>query len=134
MVTLEQFHRLQDIYDRIGRVEVPTLPTGRRIGLAEVETGFTEAQARCEASRCLRCFANIELDIQRCVLCALCADVCPYDLISLVPSEEIAPDQPGGTALLLDETRCIRCALCIERCPTDALSMGLWSGVGVPSS
>jgi formate hydrogenlyase subunit 6/NADH:ubiquinone oxidoreductase subunit I len=67
------------------------------------------------------------------VLCALCADVCPYDLISLVPSEQVDPDHPGGTALLLDESRCIRCALCIERCPTDALSMGLWTGVGVPA-
>jgi NADPH-dependent glutamate synthase beta subunit-like oxidoreductase/ferredoxin len=133
MVQLEQFHRLTDIYDRIGRVEVPTLATGRRIGLAEVETGFTEEMARCEASRCLRCFANILLDVGRCVLCALCADVCPYDLISLVPSEQVDPDHPGGTALLLDESRCIRCALCIERCPTDALSMGLWTGVGVPA-
>jgi len=132
MVQLEQFHRLEDIYDRIGRVEPPTIPTGRRIGLAEVELGFTPDQARCEAARCLRCFANIQLDIGRCVLCALCADVCPYDLISLVPSEEVDPARPGHTALLLDESRCIRCALCIERCPTDALSMGVWTGVGVP--
>jgi NADPH-dependent glutamate synthase beta subunit-like oxidoreductase/ferredoxin len=132
MIQLEQFHRLEDIYDRIGRVEPPSVPTGRKIGLAEVELGFTPDQARCEAARCLRCFANIQLDIGRCVLCALCADVCPYDLISLVPSEEVDPDRPGSTALLLDESRCIRCALCIERCPTDALSMGLWTGVGVP--
>jgi NADPH-dependent glutamate synthase beta subunit-like oxidoreductase len=132
MVQLRQFHRLTDVYDREDRVAVPTLETGRRIGLAEVELGFTEQQARCEAARCLRCFANILLDVQRCVLCALCADVCPLDLISLVPSEEVNPDASGGTALLLDESRCIRCALCIERCPTDALSMGLWTGVGVP--
>ncbi|HET6950883.1 MAG TPA: FAD-dependent oxidoreductase [Acidimicrobiales bacterium] len=136
MVQLQQFHRLDDTYDRWQRVDPPTIPTGRRIGLAEVESGFTEQQARCEASRCLRCFANILLDVERCVLCALCSDVCPYDLISLVPAEEvgeIAGASPGGTALLLDEDRCIRCALCIERCPTDALSMGMWSGVGVPS-
>jgi ferredoxin len=133
MVRLEQFHRLEDLYDRRDRVEVPTLETGRRIGLAEVETGFTPDQARCEAARCLRCFANILLDVQRCVLCALCADVCPVDVLSLVPSEEIYPDRPGGTVLLLDEIRCIRCALCIERCPTDALSMGVWTGVGVPA-
>jgi NADPH-dependent glutamate synthase beta subunit-like oxidoreductase len=133
MVQLQQFHRLDDIYDRIGRVEVPTLPTDRRIGLAEVETGFTADQARCEAQRCLRCFANILLDTSKCVLCALCADVCPLDLIDLVPSEEVGPGLPEGTALTLDETSCIRCALCIERCPTDALSMGLWTGVGVPS-
>ena len=131
MVQLQQFHRLGDIYDRIGRVEIPTLESGRRVGLAEVETGFTEEMARCEASRCLRCFANILLDVQRCVLCALCADVCPVDLISLVPSEDVGV-AAGGTALMLDESKCIRCALCIERCPTDALSMGVWTGVGVP--
>ncbi len=133
MVQLDQFHRLTDVYDRMSRVDVPTLPTDRRIGLAEVETGFTVEQARCEAQRCLRCFANILLDTNKCVLCALCADVCPLDLISLVPSEDIHPDEPGGTALMLNEQSCIRCALCIERCPTDALSMGLWTGVGVPT-
>lgn len=132
-VRLEQFHRLGDDYDRHDRVAVPTLETGRRVGLVEVELGFTEQQARCEAARCLRCFANIVLDVQRCVLCALCADVCPVDVISLVPAAEIVPDAPG-TALLLDEERCIRCGLCIERCPPDALSMGVWSGVGVPTS
>ncbi len=85
LVELTQFHRLEDTYDRVDRLPVPTLPTDRRIGLAEVETGFTEQQARCEAARCLRCFANIQLDVGKCVLCALCADVCPLDLISLVP-------------------------------------------------
>jgi formate dehydrogenase beta subunit len=131
-VKLAQFHRLDDFYDQVQRVDVPTLDTGRRIGLAEVELGFTEQQARCEASRCLRCFANIILDVDKCVLCALCADVCPVDVISLVPSEELDSGAPGATALLLDEERCIRCALCIERCPPDALSMGVWKGIGVP--
>ncbi len=131
LVELEQFHRLEDTYDRWERLPVPTLPTDRRVGLAEVETGFTELQARCEAARCLRCFANIQLDVGKCVLCALCADVCPLDLISLVPSEEVG-GVPGHTALLLDERACIRCGLCIERCPPQALSMSVWSGVGVP--
>jgi len=133
MVELKQFHRLDDDYDQHTRVAVPTLDTGRRMGLAEVETGFTPDQARCEASRCLRCFANILLDVERCVLCALCADVCPVDVISLVPSEDVDPARAGGTALLLDETACIRCGLCIERCPPDALSMGMWTGIGVPA-
>jgi formate dehydrogenase beta subunit len=132
MEVVPDFHRLDDKYDRYDRVEVPTLDTGRRIGLAEVETGFTEEMARLEASRCLRCFGNILLDIQKCVLCALCSDVCPVDVISLVPAEQIDVTARGGTALLLDEERCIRCALCIDRCPTDALSMGVWTGVGVP--
>jgi formate dehydrogenase beta subunit len=132
LVELEQFHRLTDTYDRVERYDVPTLPTDRRIGLAEVETGFTEQQARCEAARCLRCFANIELDVDKCVLCALCADVCPLDLISLVPAEEVTPGATGSTALLLDERACIRCGLCIERCPPNALSMAVWTGIGVP--
>ncbi len=93
MVELRQFHRLDDTYDRVDRVDVPTLETGRRMGLAEVELGFTPEQARCEANRCLRCFANILLDVDKCVLCALCSDVCPVDVISLVPSEEIDPDR-----------------------------------------
>jgi formate dehydrogenase beta subunit len=37
LVRLDQFHRLDDGYDQIARVPVPTLDTGRRIGLAEVE-------------------------------------------------------------------------------------------------
>jgi NADPH-dependent glutamate synthase beta subunit-like oxidoreductase/NAD-dependent dihydropyrimidine dehydrogenase PreA subunit len=131
LVELQQFHRLTDTYDRDNRYEVPTLATDRRIGLAEVELGFTEQQARCEAARCLRCFANITLDINKCVLCALCADVCPLDLISLVPSEEVG-GPIGTTTLLLDERACIRCGLCIERCPPEALSMSVWTGVGVP--
>lgn len=133
MVVLGQFHRVADLYDRHTRVTIPSLPTGRRIGLREVELGLTEAQARCEASRCLRCFANVLLDVDRCVLCGLCVDVCPVDVLSIVPASEASPHLPPGTALLLDERACIRCALCVERCPTDALSMGMWSGVGVPA-
>jgi ferredoxin len=108
---------------------VPSIPTNRRVGLAEVETGFTDEQARLEASRCLRCFANVQLDVQSCVLCGLCVDVCPVDVLSLVPSGEATTDTTG-TALVLDESVCIRCALCIERCPTRALSMSVWVGEG----
>ena len=131
LVELSQFHRYDDTYDRVDRLSVPVLATDRRSGLGEVELGFTEQQARCEAARCLRCFANIELDVDICVLCALCVDVCPVDIISIVPAEEIGEEQ-GSTALLLDETDCIRCGLCIERCPPNALSMAVWSGIGVP--
>jgi len=131
MTIVEGFHRQSDRYDEWDRTRIPSLPTQRRIGLQEVETGFTEAEARREASRCLRCFLNILLDVDSCVLCGLCADVCPVDVISLVPTEQVNGG-PGATVLLLDESRCIRCALCIDRCPSRALSMGSWSGFGVP--
>ncbi len=133
MTIVEDFHRMMDRYDEQPRIKIPALPTERRIGLQEVELGFSEEEARAEAARCLRCFLDIQLDVDSCVLCGLCADVCPVDLISLVPSEEVG-GLAGGTALLLDESRCIRCALCIDRCPPKALSMGMWSGVGVPEA
>ena len=130
LLPLRSFHRLTDLYDRVPRHEVPSLPTARRIGLAEVELGFSEAEARAEARRCLRCFSNIQLAVDLCVLCGLCVDVCPFDLISIVPVADLEPGAVG-TALLLDECKCIRCGLCIERCPSKALSMATWSGVGV---
>lgn len=133
MTIVEDFNRMMDRYDEQSRIPIPSLPTDRRIGLSEVELGFSEEEARAEAARCLRCFLDIQLDVDSCVLCGLCADVCPVDLISLVPSEDVG-GLPGGTALLLDESRCIRCALCIDRCPPKALSMGMWTGVGVPQS
>lgn len=131
MTIVEGFHRLSDQYDEWDRVSIPSLPTQRRIGLQEVETGFTEDEARLEASRCLRCFLNILLDVDSCVLCGLCVDACPVDVISLVPADTIG-GEPGTSALLLDESRCIRCGLCVDRCPSRALSMGAWSGFGVP--
>lgn len=132
MTTIDGFHRLADRYVERDRLPIPSLPTQRRVGLQEVETGFSEVEARLEASRCLRCFLNITLDVDSCVLCGLCADVCPMDVISLVPAEVLGKEA-GGTALLLDESTCIRCALCVDRCPSRALSMGMWSGFGVPA-
>lgn len=115
-------------YDAVPRVEVPSVPSERRIGVPEVELGFTEEQARREAARCLQCFYNISLDPDLCILCGGCVDICPEHCLRIVPAEEVegieAP-APAG-ALVLQEDRCIRCGLCIERCPTDAISWIRW--------
>jgi NADPH-dependent glutamate synthase beta subunit-like oxidoreductase len=116
-------------YDAVPRVEIPSVPSERRIGVPEIELGFTEDQARLEAARCLQCFFNISLDVDLCILCGGCVDICPEDCIRILPTEEIdgiSVDGPAS-ALILQEDRCIRCALCIERCPTDALSMTRWN-------
>jgi formate dehydrogenase beta subunit len=116
-------------YTERSRVEVPSEPTERRIGSPEIELGFTEAQAREEAGRCLQCFLNITLDPSLCILCGGCVDVCPEKCIRILPAEEIAgltPERPSSV-LILQEERCIRCALCVDRCPTDALSLDGWS-------
>ena len=135
-------YRPVDAYDALPRVEIPTEPTNRRIGVPEVELGFTEEQARVEASRCLQCFLNIELDASLCILCGGCVDVCPEYCIRIVPAEEIwgagATDLTPGqswngtgvnraSALVIQEDFCIRCALCVDRCPTDALSLARWT-------
>lgn len=121
--------RARDDWDAVPRVEVPAVPSGRRIGAPEVELGYSEAQARTEAGRCLQCFDNIVLEPELCILCAGCVDICPMDCLRIVPFtdvEGIAADGPSS-ALILAEDPCIRCALCVARCPTDALSLGQWS-------
>jgi formate dehydrogenase (NADP+) beta subunit len=117
------FRRLDSGYDAIPRVEVPTTPTDRRIGFAEVEVGFDETDATLESLRCLRCFDNIMLDPELCILCGLCVDICPTDCITIVRADRIGVGAETQSALLLEEDRCIRCALCVNRCPPGALSM-----------
>lgn len=116
-------------YDAVPRVAVPAVLSERRIGVPEIELGFTEEEARLEAARCLQCFLNIELDPAACILCGGCVDICPEHCLRIVPLEEIdeLSGLSPGSALILQEEYCIRCALCIERCPTHALSMGGWS-------
>lgn len=115
-------------YDSVARVPVPSVETERRIGVPEIELGYTEEQARLEAARCLQCFLNIELEVDLCILCGGCVDICPEGCIRIVPVEDLERVSSSGpaSALVIQEDRCIRCALCVERCPTHALSMADW--------
>lgn len=117
------FRRLATDYDAVNRVAVPGLPHDRRSGFAEVETGYDRGQAVLEGQRCLRCFDNIMLHPELCILCGLCVDVCPYDCIAIVRADTIGAGASTQSALTIDETSCIRCGLCINRCPPSALVM-----------
>jgi formate dehydrogenase (NADP+) beta subunit len=146
---LPGYRRVLD-YEGVPRRRPPSLAIERRVGIAEVEQCFSEAEARLEASRCLHCWVNTVFheDPERgteCILCGGCADVCPEDCITLVPLAEIASDpalgeqiraelggaaaaliasgSASGTALIKDETVCIRCGLCAERCPAGTITM-----------
>ena len=54
-------------------------------------------------------------------------DVCPQNLLALVPVSWLAAELEGaeadGAVMLKDETSCIRCGLCAGRCPTQAVTM-----------
>jgi len=92
-ITVLNHHEMAEHYDEYSRLGVPALPVERRTGVAEVETGYTEEQARSEASRCLKCWINTifegnEANGTECILCGGCVDVCPENCLSLVPLKD----------------------------------------------
>lgn len=94
-ITVLNHHEMAAHYDEYSRLTIPALPLERRTGVAEVEVGYTEQQARTEASRCLQCWINTifegnETNGTECILCGGCVDVCPEDCLSLVPLKEFA--------------------------------------------
>lgn len=117
------YRRLSSGYDAIPRQLVPSTPSHRRIGFAEVEEGYDDAQAQLEGLRCLRCFDNVMLSPELCILCGLCVDVCPPDCITIARADHVGVGNSQQSVLLLDEDLCIRCGLCVNRCPPGALSM-----------
>ena len=130
-------YRMLAGFEILDREPPPTLDVGRRTGIAEVETGYGEAEARRQAARCLVCHVQTIYDPEKCVLCNRCVDVCPEYCLALVPFESLdlppeerrlleARAEADGlplAAMLKDDERCIRCGLCAIRCPTDAMTM-----------
>lgn len=103
-ITVLNHHDMAAHYDEYSRLTVPALPIERRTGVAEVETGYTEAQARAEASRCLQCWINTifegkEANGTECILCGGCVDVCPENCLSLVPLGNFAFTEEDKTRL-----------------------------------
>jgi NAD-dependent dihydropyrimidine dehydrogenase PreA subunit len=137
-ITVLNHHEMAANYDEYSRLTVPTIPLDRRTGITEVEVGFTEEQARAEASRCLKCWINTifegnEEQGNECILCGGCVDVCPQNCLTLVPLRQLEVSDPAllegllpgeeGSMMLKDETICIRCGLCAERCPVHTITM-----------
>ncbi len=63
-------------------------------------------------------------DIEKCIGCGDCRDVCPTNAIELVPVEGIE-EEPGRKNLrpVFDYGRCCFCGLCVDVCSTGSLSM-----------
>ena len=93
-ITVLDDHQMAQEYDEYSRLSVPTIALDRRTGIAEVEVGYTEEQARLEATRCLKCWINTifegnEAEGTECILCGGCVDVCPENCLELVPLSQL---------------------------------------------
>ena len=147
-VTMERLpirtYRMPDAYEKCARESPPTVPLYRRTGISEVESTYSEAEARRQAERCLHCHVQTIYDPEQCVLCNRCVDVCPEQCLKLVPMEELelqgrteielvqfyGLDGEGPkrlSAMIKDEEKCIRCGLCAIRCPTNAMTLEVFS-------
>ncbi len=122
-------------YDGKHRNHQPLLPVSQRKKnpYEEVELGLSREQGKDEASRCLLCQNNINIDPNLCILCGLCVEACPYDVLYMIPAQDLDGNKPEVlpevgremqteySGMLLDEKRCIRCGLCVDACPTYAI-------------
>jgi formate dehydrogenase (NADP+) beta subunit len=132
------YYRMVAGFELLDRETPPTLDVGRRTGIAEVEIGYSDAQARIQAARCLVCHVQTIYDPEACVLCGRCVDICPERCLAIVPLEQLQLPEDDRSALaqvaadgselplsamVKDDTACIRCGLCAIRCPTDAMTM-----------
>ena len=60
----------------------------------------------------------------RCVVCMLCATVCPSECIYIEAAEDDNPEiQKYPSTFILDISRCCFCGFCVEACPEDAIRM-----------
>jgi formate dehydrogenase (NADP+) beta subunit len=104
-ITVLDHHKMATEYDEYSRLGVPVIPLERRTGVAEVEMGYTEEQARREASRCLQCWINTifegnEAEGTECILCGGCVDVCPENCLMLVPLSQLKVSDQTKTRLI----------------------------------
>jgi len=107
-ITVLDHHQMAGEFDEYSRLSVPVIPIDRRTGIAEVESGYTEAQARMEATRCLKCWVNTifegnETDGTECILCGGCVDVCPENCLTLLPLSQVQFSEENKSRLIAEE-------------------------------
>lgn len=127
------------------RQEVPVVDKVKSIQdrLIEVELGFDHELGQREAKRCLNCDIQTVFDVQSCIECDACVDICPVTCINFTENGEedalrarlsiparnleqdlyVSPELPTGRVMVKDENVCLHCGLCAERCPTSAWEM-----------
>ncbi len=99
------------------RPEMPMLNNNRRrIMFQQAELGYSEAQVKEEALRCLRC------DI--CMRCGRCVEVCRDRMqIDALKFGHLNFDNPVATDFRITQENCITCGACATNCPNQALEI-----------
>ncbi len=104
-----------------------------RLSFELFEKSFTLEEAVREARRCLCCgpcksckacvmlgfqpeIPSIAVKQDSCGGCGICAVLCSYDAIKLVPAAK-------GMVAVVDELKCKRCGVCAAACPADAITI-----------
>jgi len=92
---------------------VPELvsPEKRVHDFAEIERGFTEAEALAEAKRCVNCTTGAVVDEDKCVGCLTCVRICPFG-VATVEKTAVMPQE-----------QCQACGLCAAECPAAAIAL-----------
>ncbi len=94
------------------RVEVGRAPGETRVeDFSEIERGFTEAEARAEAQRCMACTTGAFVDEERCVACLTCLRICPFGVATVTKTAA------------MPEEKCQACGLCAAVCPAAAIAL-----------
>lgn len=91
-------------------------PEIRKHTFEPVELGYTDAEARAEAQRCLRC------DI--CIRCGACDQVCREGVqVHALGFSQISTTERLLTDYGRPSERCITCGACALACPTGAMEL-----------
>jgi len=99
--------------EKIDKTPMPMLTEAQRHhNFKEVELGFTEEQARHEASRCLHCGCA---DVDECKLRQF-ATVYSADQFALAGSLTTHPIDESHAYIVRDRNKCILCGRCVRIC------------------
>ena len=113
-----------DLVKKSPRRRMPARPADGRTGdFGEVELGLPEADARCEASRCLLCAGGARYSQLKCISCLTCVRVCPYG----------APWADGDGLGGISPEHCQACGICFTQCPAKAIDLGAVTEAGIES-
>lgn len=98
---------------KLARQVMPSLPAATRVtSFAEVESGYSQAEARAEAARCLRCGCKARFD------CDLRTEATREEISYVEPLHQrprtpVVRDHPF---IVRDHNKCISCGRCVAAC------------------